>query len=77
MTDWILLQTPPALLLYGISLLLRLFDRRFAASSGLLTLLSGIAAIAATALLLLFGASLWEAVTVLLVFLLLNLGAVR
>lgn len=77
MTDWVLLQTPSALLLYGVSLLLRLFDRRFSAVGGLLTLLSGISAIFATALLLLFGASLREAATVLLVFLLLNLGAVR
>lgn len=77
MTDWILLKTPPALLLYGLSLLLWLLDRLRHGGKGWLAFLCAAVSIAATSVLLLYGAPLWEAAALLLVFLLLFLGGAR
>ena len=63
-----------SLLMYGIAVALLLFDRTYRATKGLFTLLSTALAVLATAYSLLMGASMWECVTVLLVFLLLNMG---
>ena len=77
MSKWVLFQTPPALLLYGLSALLCLLDRRRAGSKGVFTLLSAFLSVAATAILLLCGASLRESAALLIVFLLLNLEVNR
>lgn len=77
MNEWILFDTVPALLLYGLSAFFCLFDRRHTGMRGTFTLLSAVLCIAATALLLLNGASLREAAALLIVFLLLNLEVNR
>ena len=74
MTDWVLFQTPVVLLLYGAALACSLFERFTKSTKGVLTLVSAVLAIVATATLLLLGGSLWEAATLLLVFLLLQMG---
>lgn len=63
-----------SLLMYGIAVALLLFDRTYRATKGLFTFLSTALTVLATAYSLLMGASMWECVTVLLVFLLLNMG---
>lgn len=70
----VILQQPLALVLYGAALFLVLFDRAYRATKGVFTLISTAMAAAATAYSLLIGASLWECATVLLVFLMLNMG---
>ena len=69
-----ILNYPGLLLLYGIGLGACVLDRRWKASKGWLTWISGAAVITAVAFLILFGASLWEAAACLLVFLLLVMG---
>lgn len=61
------------LLLYGAALFFCLFDRHYHATKGRFTLVSAAIAIAATAVALLHGASLWESAAALIVFLLLNM----
>ena len=63
-----------SLLLYGIALALLFFDRTYRATKGTFTLISTALTVLATAYSLLMGASLWECATVLLIFLLLNMG---
>lgn len=72
----VILQQPLvlALILYGAALFLVLFDRAYRATKGVFTLISTALAAVATAYSLLMGAALWECATVLLVFLLLNMG---
>ena len=72
----IILQKPlvVALLLYGIALVLVLCDRFYRMTSGKFTIVSTALTMVATAYRLIQGASLWECATVLLVFLLLNMG---
>ena len=74
MAEWVILQFPAAMALYGAALFFCLFDRVYQASKGIFTVLSAALAIFATAFLLLNGASLWEGATLLMVFLLLNMG---
>lgn len=74
MGESVILQQPLAMLFYGIALALCLFDRHYKATKGRLTLLSTVLAVGATAYAILVGASLWECATVLMVFLLLNMG---
>ena len=74
MQDWVILNYPGLLLLYGISLAACVLDRRWKASGGWLTWIAGAAVITAAALLVVFGASLWEAAACLTVFLLLIMG---
>lgn len=73
MADSVILNTPLLLLLFGGGLGLNLFDRHYRASRGWMTLLSALAVVAACAHALLLGAGLGETVTILLVFLCLNL----
>ena len=63
-----------SLLLYGIALALVLFDRSYRVTKGLFTLISTALTVLATAYSLLMGTSMWECVTFLLGFLLLNMG---
>ena len=70
----VILNDLSVLLLYGAALFFFLFDRHYHATKGRFTLLSVAAAIAATAVALLHGASLWEGAAALIVFLLLNTG---
>lgn len=72
--DSVILQTPLALVLYGIALALCLFDRHYKATGGMATLISTALAVVATVYALLMGASLVECATVLMVFLLANMG---
>ncbi len=73
----VMLDSPLALLLYGLALFLCLFDRHYKATKGIFTLLSAVAALGGTAYSLTLGASVWECATVLLVFLLLNMGVTK
>ena len=73
MAEFVILQTPAALLLCGAALFLCLFDRARHASRGWVTLLSTALALLAVGLDLLNGADLREAAAILMVFLLLNL----
>ena len=70
----VILSSPLALFFYGIALFLNLFDRHYRASGGLLTIVSCAVCVGATGYAIILGASLWECATVLLVFLLLNMG---
>ena len=72
----VILQEPlvMSLVLYGIALALLLFDRHYRATKGVFTFVSTALSVLATAYSLLMGASMWECATVLLVFLLLNMG---
>lgn len=72
--DSVILQTPLALVLYGIALALCLFDRHYKASNGILTVVSTALAVASTVYALLMGAPLVECATVLMVFMLANMG---
>lgn len=62
-----------AIVLYGVALFLLLFDSRHRATRGKFTLISTSLTVIATGYSLILGASLWECVTVLLIFLLLNM----
>lgn len=70
----VILQTPIALLLYGVALALCLFDRHYKASNGVLTYVSAALAVAATVYALLMGTPMVECATVLMGFMLLNMG---
>lgn len=70
----VILQSVPALILYGIALFLNIFDLIFKKTRGVLTLVSAAVCVAATACALLMGVSLFACAAVLLVFLLLNMG---
>lgn len=70
----VILYPIPALILYGIALMLNIFDLVFKKTRGILTLISAAICVAATACALLMGASLFECAAVMLVFLLLNMG---
>lgn len=69
-----ILSSPLAVFLYGIALFLNLFDRHYRMTRGVMTLLSCTLCVGATVYAVLIGADLWECATVLLVFLLLNMG---
>ena len=73
MAEFLILQSPAALLLCGAALFLCLFDKASRASRGWLSLLSAVFALLGVGLDLLGGASLREAAVILIVFLLLNL----
>lgn len=70
----VILSSPLAVFLYGIALFLNLFDRHYKMTKGVLTLVSCAICVGATVYAILIGASLWECATVLLAFLLLNMG---
>lgn len=70
----VILSSPLALFFYGIALFLNLFDRHYKMTKGVMTLVSCAICVGATAYAIVIGASLWECATVLLVFLLLNMG---
>ena len=70
----VILQSPLALILYGIALFLNLFDRHYKMTRGVMTCVSAAVCIAATACALVIGASMFECAVVLLCFLLLNMG---
>ena len=74
MNESVILQTPLALVLFGIALALCLFDRHYKATNGVATLISTALAVGATVYAILMGASLVECATVLMVFLLANMG---
>ena len=63
-----------AIILYGVALALVLFDRATKDTKGVFTLISTALVALATVYSLVRGASMWECATVLLVFLLLNMG---
>lgn len=70
----VILSSPMALFFYGIALFLNLFDRHYKMTKGVMTLFSCALCVGATVYSIFIGASLWECATVLLVFLLLNMG---
>ena len=70
----VIFSSPLALFLYGIALFLNLFDRHYRMTKGFLTIISCAVCVGATAYAIVIGASLWECATVLIVFLLLNMG---
>ncbi len=74
MAESVILQFPLVLALYGLALAACLFDRHYDATNGVLTRISTVLAVGATAFALILGASLTECATVLMVFLLLNMG---
>ena len=74
MSEWMILQLPGVMLLYGAGMTLCLLDKAWKATRGVFTFLSGGLVIAATAFLILSGGSLWEAAAWLTVFLLLMMG---
>ena len=74
MTDWIILNQPICLVLYGAALFFCLFERAHPSVGGWFIYISGGLAILSTALLLLAGACFFEAASMLAVFLLLNMG---
>lgn len=73
MDEWIILQLPTALVLYGAGLFFCLFEKKNRATKGMFLWISAVLVILATAYSLLYGAELRECIRVLLVFLLLNM----
>lgn len=73
MEEWIVMQHPGLLLLYGAALFLCLFEKKNRATKGIFHYLSAALALCGTAFSFLNGASLEECGTVLTVFLLLNM----
>ena len=74
MEDIVILQLPLALALYGIALVLCLFDRKHKETGGVLNLVSTAVTVGATVYAILLGATLAECAVALMVFLLLNMG---
>lgn len=74
MAEWVILQTPAALLLCAAALLVCLFEKRSRSGRGWLSILSAVLALLAVGLDLLAGAELREAAALLTVFFLLNMG---
>lgn len=74
MAELVILQCPAALLLLAGALFLCLFEKKYRAGRGFLSLLSALLAILGVGVGLLCGASLREAAALLTVFLLLNMG---
>ena len=74
MQTFVMLEQPGLLLLYGLGLLCGVMDRKQRASGGWLTWIGAAAAVAAAALLVLYGAGLWEAAAWLMGFLLTVMG---
>ncbi len=74
MGEWVILQHPAMLILYGVSFFFCLFDRAYKATKGIFTVVSAFLAIVATAYGLILGAGLWESAALLTVFLLLEMG---
>lgn len=70
----VILSSPLALFLYGAALFLNLFDHRYRMTKGVMTVISCGICVAATVYAIVIGATLWECATVLLVFLLINMG---
>lgn len=70
----VILQTPLALVLYGIALALCLFDRHYRSTGGVATMISTALAVGATVYAIALGTSLAECAVVLMVFLLANMG---
>lgn len=68
----VIFQQP--LVLYGAALLLYFIDRIYRKTRGVATFLSTALVCLATAYSLVLGASMWECSTVLLMFLVLNMG---
>jgi len=74
MAEWMILQSPAELLLLGAALFFNLFDRKYAETKGLFSVISCVLVLIACARLCLSGADLRELCSVCLVFLLLNIG---
>ena len=70
MEEWMILQQPKLLLLYGLALFLAWYGRESERPG--MTMLSAVLAIAATAFLLILGGSLWEGAAWLTLFFLWN-----
>ena len=74
MEEWMILQTPVALLLCAGALFVCIFEKVSRIGRGWLSILSAVLALLAVGLDLLAGAGLREAAALLTVFLLLNMG---
>lgn len=74
MAEWMIFQTPAALLLCAGALSFCLFEKIHHTGRGWLSVLSAVLALLAAGLDLLAGAGLREAAALLTVFLLLNMG---
>lgn len=73
MAGSVILNTPLLLLFFGSGLGMNLFDRYYRDSRGRMTFFSAVVVVASCAYALLLGAGIGEVVTVLLIFLCLNL----
>lgn len=73
MVESVILSTPLLWVLFGVSLILCLFDRHYQASGGIFTAVSAVLTVAACAVALILGAGTGEVITVLLAFFLLGL----
>ena len=73
MAESTILNSPVLLLLFGAALGLCLFDKRYKATNGWFSIISGIMAVAASVYALILGAGTGEVLTMLLLFLCLNL----
>lgn len=74
MEEWLILDQPERLLLYGIALLLCLFEKKHHATKGIFYWLSAVLVIGGTGYGLLCGAPLQECAAALTTFLLLIMG---
>ena len=77
MEEWVIFQTPSALLLFIAALGLALFELITKSTKGILTLVSAALSLAAAAVLVINGGSLWECAALLTVFLLVLQGVKR
>ena len=74
MSEWLIFQTPIAALLFFAAYGASLIERFTKKTNGVLTLVSVVLAIAATAVLLLSGGSLWESGALILLLFLTQAG---
>ena len=74
MENFVILQLPLAWVLYGVALVLCLFDRKRKDTGGVLPLVSTAVTVLATAYVILMGATLAECAVVLMAFALLHMG---
>ena len=72
MGESVILNTPLLWILFGIALILCLFDKTYRATNGIFTAASAVVTVATSAVALILGAGTGEIITVLLLFFLLG-----
>ncbi len=72
MTEWIIFNTPPVLLIFVGAIGCSLFERFTRSTRGVLTYVSAVLALLSVAILLVCGGSMWEGCALLLLYFVIN-----